>query len=200
VGSLALDDALRLVRRRGELMQEHGAGAMAAILGMSADEVAAIAREAGAEVANFNTPEQTTVSGRAEAVAAAIELAKARGAKRAIPLPVSAAFHCTLMEPAAAGMRPLIEATEVRPARAPLVGNVDARPLVEPEDLRRELIGQICGSVRWVDVVETLGRAGVRTYYEVGPGKVLSGLIGRCAPGATVVNAERLLAEAGARG
>jgi [acyl-carrier-protein] S-malonyltransferase len=96
-------------------------------------------------------------------------------------------------------MRPLIEATEVRAARAPLVGNVDARPLVEPEDLRQELIGQICGSVRWVDVVETLGRAGATTYYEVGPGQVLSGLIGRCAPGATVLTAERMLAKAGAR-
>ncbi len=195
-GALDLADALRLVRHRGELMQEHGAGAMAAILGMGPEEVAAIAAEAGAEVANYNTPEQTTISGRAAAVERAIELARERGAKRALLLPVSAAFHSTLMAPAAEGMRPFIAAVPMAPARAPLVADVDARPLTEPDDLRQELIDQITGSVRWVDVVATLTDAGVTSFYEIGPGKVLAGLIGRCAPAAAVVTAERALASA----
>jgi len=196
-GALDFAAALRLVRRRGELMQEHGAGGMAAILGLSPAEVAAIAREVGAEVANFNAPDQTTVSGRAEAVQAAVDLAKTRGAKRAIPLSVSAAFHSGLMTPVVDGMAPLLDAVAMRPARVPLVANVDSRLLVEPDDLRLELREQICGAVRWVDVMETLRQKGVSTFYEIGPGKVLAGLIGRCAPEATVVTAERVLAHAG---
>lgn len=194
-GALAFGDALRLVRRRGELMQEHGAGAMAAVLGMAPDDVAAAARDARAEVANFNAPDQTTISGRVEAVERAMALATERGAKRVVPLPVSAAFHSSLMAPVAEAMRPEIAGTAFSVARVPLVGNVDARFLVEPQALRDELIGHICGSVRWVDAVAALGDAGVTTYFEIGPGKVLAGLIGRCAPGATVFNAERLLAE-----
>ncbi|MGH2617054.1 MAG: ACP S-malonyltransferase, partial [Thermomicrobiales bacterium] len=194
-GALDFEDALRLVRRRGELMQEHGAGAMAAILGMTAAEVAGVAQEAGAEVANFNTPAQTTISGRADAVQRAIELAKERGAKRAVPLPVSAAFHSSLMAPVAEAMRPLLDATPFRAGCVPLVADVDARFLIEPDELRQELVDQICGSVRWVDVVSALGHAGVTTYYEVGPGKVLAGLIGRCAPDATAITAERALSE-----
>ena len=124
-GSLAFEDALRLVRRRGELMQEHGAGAMAAILGLPAEDVAAIARDAGAEVANFNTPVQTTVSGRAAAVERAIALAKERGAKRALLLPVSGAFHSTLMAPVAEAMRPLIDGTAIHAGRVPLVADVE---------------------------------------------------------------------------
>lgn len=194
-GALDFVDALRLVRRRGELMQEHGAGAMAAILGMPACAVADVARDAGVEVANYNAPDQTTVSGRGDAVERAMALAKERGAKRAIRLAVSGAFHSSLMAPAAEGMRPLIEHVPMKPARVPLIGNVDATAATDPDALRQELIGQICGAVRWVDTVETLGRAGVTTYYEVGPGKVLAGLIARCTPGAEVITAERLLAE-----
>lgn len=195
-GSLSLEDALRLVHRRGELMQEYGAGAMAAIIGLPPDDVAAVARDAGAEVANYNSPEQTTVSGRAEAVERAMALAKERGAKRALLLPISAAFHSSLMAPAAEGMRPMIEATSFQPARVPLIGNVSAEPLRQPDELRQELIEHICASVRWVDSVATLGREGVDTYYEIGPGRVLAGLIGRCDPRARVRGAERLLAEA----
>jgi [acyl-carrier-protein] S-malonyltransferase len=195
-GSLAFEAALRLVRRRGELMQEHGAGAMAAILGLPAEDVAGIARAAGVEVANFNTPVQTTVSGRTASVERAIALAKERGAKRALLLPVSAAFHSTLMTPVAEVMRPLIEETAVKPGRVPLVADVDARFLRDPADLRAELVDQICGSVRWVDVVSALVDAGVTTFYEIGPGQVLAGLIGRCAPEATVITAERMIADA----
>jgi [acyl-carrier-protein] S-malonyltransferase len=197
-GSLDFSDALRLVRRRGELMEEHGAGAMAAILGLTPEDVAAVAHDAGVEVANYNAPDQTTVSGRRDAVERAIALAKERGAKRAILLPVSGAFHSRLMAPVAEAMRPLIDGTPFAEGRVPLVADVDARVLRDPGELRQELVDQICGSVRWVDVVQTLGRAGVTTFYEVGPGKVLSGLIGRSAPGATVIAAERILADAGA--
>jgi [acyl-carrier-protein] S-malonyltransferase len=176
-------------------MQEHGAGAMAAILGLAAEDVAAIARDAGVEVANFNTPVQTTVSGRIVAVERAIALAKERGAKRALLLPVSGAFHSTLMAPVAEAMRPLIDGTEVHAGQVPLVADLDARFLRDPADLRDELVDHICGSVRWVDVVEALTGAGVTTFYEIGPGQVLAGLIGRCAPGATVCTAERMVAD-----
>ena len=195
-GSLAFADALRLVRRRGELMQEHGAGAMAAILGLAAEDIAAIARDAGVEVANFNTPVQTTVSGRTAAVERAIALAKERGAKRSLLLPVSGAFHSRLMVPVAEAMRPLIDETEVHAGQVPLVADLDARFLRDPADLRDELVDQICGSVRWVDVVGALVGAGVTRFYEIGPGQVLTGLIGRCAPEATVITAERKVADA----
>jgi [acyl-carrier-protein] S-malonyltransferase len=152
-----------------------------------------VAAEAGAEVANFNAPEQTVVSGRLDAVERAMALARERGAKRAVPLPVSAAFHSSLMAPAVEGMRPLLEAVAMRAARVPLVTNVDARPIAAPEAVRRELIEQIVAPVRWVDVVRTMADAGVTTFYEVGPGKVLAGLIARCAPGTATVAAEGLV-------
>jgi [acyl-carrier-protein] S-malonyltransferase len=168
---------------------------MAAILGLAAEDVAAIARDAGAEVANFNTPVQMTVSGRTAAVERAITLAKERGAKRAVLLPVSGAFHSTLMAPVADAMRPLIDGTAVRAGRVPLVADLDAGMLSEPCDLRSELVEQICGSVHWVDVVRALVDSGVTTFYEIGPGQVLAGLIGRCAPEATVITAERMTAD-----
>ena len=195
-GALDLTEAVRLVRRRGELMQEHGAGAMAALLGMTPGEVVALAAEAGVEVANYNAPGQIVVSGRSEAVVAAVGLARGRGARRAVVLPVSGAFHSSLMAPVVGGLRPLVEAATVRPARVPLVANVNARPIREPDDLRRELLDQICAPVRWVDVVERLGDAGVSRFYEVGPGRVLTGLVGRIVAGSEAIPAEALLAEA----
>ncbi len=192
-GALSLEDGLQLVRRRGELMQQHGAGAMAAILGMDPDVVAAVARDAGVDVANFNAPDQTTVSGPRAAVEKAMELAKERGAKRAILLPVSGAFHSQLMKGAEDGMRPYLMAVPMVPPEVPLVANVDAAILAETDDIRQELINQICGSVRWVDVVNTLTNEGVTRYIEIGPGKVLAGLLGRSAPGASVETAEKLL-------
>lgn len=192
-GALSLEDGLHLVRRRGELMQQHGAGAMAAILGMEPNAVADVARDAGVDVANFNAPDQTTVSGTAEAVEKAMELAKERGAKRAILLPVSAAFHSSLMKGAEEGMRPYLMAVPMVPPEIPLVANVDAAVLVDTDDIRAELINQICGSVRWVDVVKTLSGEGVTRYIEIGPGKVLAGLLARSAPGSSVETAEKLL-------
>lgn len=192
-GALDARDAIRLVRRRGQLMQEHGAGAMAAVMGMDPAAIAEVAAAAGAEVANYNAPDQTTVSGTAAAVERAMELAKERGAKRAILLPVSAAFHSSLMAPVVEEMRGLLAETAFAPARVPLVADVDARPITHPDDLRQELVDQICASVRWTDVVATMTGAGVTTFYEVGPGKVLSGLIGRCNRDATTITAESLL-------
>lgn len=177
-------------------MQEHGAGAMAAVIGLAPAAVSEVAAEAGAEIANFNAPDQTTVSGREAAVERAMALAKERGAKRTIRLPVSAAFHSSLMAPVVDGLRPMIEAVPLRPAEPPLIGNVDARPLRDPATLRRELLDQIITPVRWVEVVAALAATGVETCYEVGPGKVLAGLIGRCAPGVTTVTADSLLAAA----
>lgn len=191
-GSLDALDAVRLVRRRGELMQEHGAGAMAAVLGLAPEIVAEAATEAGAEVANFNAPDQTTVSGRSDAIERAMALAKERGAKRTVRLPVSAAFHSSLMAPVVDGMGPLLERTTIQPARVPLVANVDARFLTHPDDLRQELLDQICASVRWVDVIAALGAAGVRQAYEVGPGKVLAGLVARCDRDLKVTTAESI--------
>ncbi len=193
-GSLGLGDALRLVRRRGELMQEHGAGAMAAILGLSPADVASVAAESGVEVANHNAPGQTTVSGRREAVENAMALARSRGARRAVLLPVTGAFHSSLMAPAAEGMRPLIDAATVAPAAVPLVTNVDATPIKDPAAIRAELVAQICAPVRWVDVVERLRAEGVTRVVEVGPGKVLAGLVPRIARDIEVTTAEALLA------
>lgn len=192
--ALTLPDALRLVHRRGELMRTHGTGAMAALLGLAPDVVDEVAAETGVEVANYNAPRQTTVSGRREAVERTMALAKERGAMRAIRLPVTGAFHSSLMAPAADGMRPLLAAVAVARPAVPLVANVDARPIREPDDLRRELVEQICAPVRWIDVVARLRAEGVTRCYEVGPGKVLAGLIPRIARDVQVTTAEALLA------
>lgn len=192
-GALSLEDGLQLVRKRGELMQQHGAGAMAAILGMDSASVAAVASDAGVDVANYNAPDQTTISGTHDAVEKAMTLAKERGAKRAILLPVSAAFHSTLMKGAEEGMLPYLMAVPMVPPDVPMVGNVDAAILAETDDVRQELIHQICGSVRWVDVVRTLSSEGVTHFIEIGPGKVLAGLLARSAPDATIETAEKLL-------
>lgn len=192
-GSLDLGDAVRLVRRRGDVMQEHGAGAMIAVIGMDSDAAEQLARDSGVEVANDNAPGQIALSGRPEAIGRASALARERGAKRVVTLPVSGAFHSSLMRTAAEAMAPFINHTSVQPARYPLVTNVDARPITDPDDLRRELIDQICAPVRWIDVVRTMQQAGITTFYEIGPGKVLAGLISRIIPGANVTPADQLL-------
>lgn len=191
--ALDLGDAVRLVRRRGELMQEHGAGAMVAVIGLEPDVVDQLARDAGVEVGNHNAPGQITLSGRREQVARASELARERGAKRAIMLPVSGAFHSSLMQPATEAMAPFIKRASVSSATYPLVTNVEARAVTDPDDIRRELIDQICAPVLWVDVVRTMHEAGTTTFYEVGPGKVLTGLISRIVPGAEAIPADTLL-------
>ncbi len=192
-GALAFGDALRLVRRRGELMQEAvpvGEGAMAAILGLDSATVEALAAEASdgdhhCSVANYNEPRQTVVAGHRQAVERAAELAKERGARRALILPVSAPFHSPLMEPARIGLAPLLEETRFEELQMPVVSNVDARPLTAGQEARTALVRQVDSPVRWVESVEWMaGDGGVGTFVEVGPGAVLSGLIRRITPDA----------------
>ena len=191
-GVLTLRDAVRLVRRRGELMQEAvpvGLGAMAAILGLEADTVEEIAREAsrGGEtcsVANYNSPEQTVVAGHDPAVRRATEIASDRGAKRAILLPVSAPFHSPLMRPAREGLEPRLRETEFLDPEVPVVSNVDARPVADGAAAREALIRQVDSPVRWVESVRWMaGEAGAARFLEVGPGSVLSGLVRRILDG-----------------
>jgi [acyl-carrier-protein] S-malonyltransferase len=185
-GCLRLADAARLVSLRGRYMQEAvpvGHGAMAALLGLSPEQAEGLCRdEARGEVlsaANFNSPDQTVIAGTAAAVARAIEAAPARGAKRAIPLSVSAPFHCDLMAPARERLRPDLEAAHFSDLLCPLVTNVDARPLQRGDEARSSLIRQVTAPVRWEASIRELHRLGARIFVEVGPGKVLSGLVRR---------------------
>jgi [acyl-carrier-protein] S-malonyltransferase len=197
VGSLGFADALQLVRRRGELMEEHGLGGMLVVIGLEEATVIDLAAEAGVEIANINAPGQITLSGRADALERAEELARYRGARRVVRLPVNAAFHSSLMRPVVHALRPLVEAIPLAPPRVPLLANVDARPLTEPAELRRELLEQIAKPVRWVDVVNAAAARGVDHYIEIGPGRVLTGLIARIQPAARIDTAEGLLSQFG---
>jgi len=190
-GSLAIVDAARLLRIRGRAMQRAvpvGAGAMAALLGLELEAAVAIAAEAAqdqvCEAANDNGGGQVVVSGDKAAVERAIEIAKARGAKRALMLPVSAPFHCALMRPAADAMAEALDQVAVKPPAVPLICNVTAQPVTAPNEIVRRLIEQVTGTVRWRESVAFMASSGVRTFYEVGAGKVLSGLVKRIADSA----------------
>ncbi len=192
-GSLTLSDTARLLRARGAAMQEAvpvGLGAMAAILGLDFDTVAEIAVEAAdgevCQAANDNDPAQVVVSGHTAAVNRAVEIAKARGAKRALLLPVSAPFHCDLMQPAAAAMAEALAAVVVEAPSMPVVVNVRAEAVTEPDRLRALLIAQVTGSVRWRESVQFMEAAGVTEFWEIGSGKALSGMIKRIIKGADV--------------
>jgi len=189
--SLSIADAARLLRIRGRAMQKAvpvGAGAMAALIGLEYGEAKVIAAEAaGADVcaaANDNGGEQVVLSGAKAAVERAVEIAKTRGAKRAMLLPVSAPFHCALMQPAADAMAEALAKVAVEPPTVPLVANVLAQPISKPADIVRSLVEQVTGTVRWRESVLFMTQAGVTTFYEVGAGRVLTGLIKRIAPGA----------------
>jgi [acyl-carrier-protein] S-malonyltransferase len=185
-GALSFSDAVSLVRARGRFMQESvpaGVGAMAAIVGLAPGEVEAACREAAqgetVSPANYNSPEQTVIAGHAAAVARASEACLARGAKRAIPLTVSAPFHCALMSPAREKMRPLLETATFAKASPSVVTNADAAPESEGARLRDALVRQIDSPVRWVQSVQRLFRDGVDRALEIGPGNVLAGLVRR---------------------
>jgi [acyl-carrier-protein] S-malonyltransferase len=191
-GSLDPAEAARLVRIRGRAMQQAvpvGVGAMAALLGLEFDAAAAVAAEAAqgqvCQAANDNGGGQVVVSGDRTAVERAVELAKARGARRAMMLTVSAPFHCALMQPAADAMAQALATAQVRAPKVPVVANVMARPVTEPNEIVRSLVAQVTGTVRWRESVAFMALAGVTTFYEVGAGKVLSGLVKRIADGAT---------------
>jgi [acyl-carrier-protein] S-malonyltransferase len=190
--SLSIADAARLLRIRGRAMQKAvpvGAGAMAALIGLELDDVKAIAGDASdvgiCAAANDNGGGQVVLSGAKSAVEHAVELAKARGAKRAMLLPVSAPFHCPMMQPAADVMAEALTRVSIRPPVVPLVANVLARPIDQPQDIVKSLVAQVTGTVRWRESVSFMAQAGVTTFYEVGAGKVLTGLIKRIADGAT---------------
>jgi [acyl-carrier-protein] S-malonyltransferase len=194
-GSLALADAARLLRLRGEAMQRAvpvGEGAMAAIIGLDREDVRTIAAEAAAsricQVANDNGGGQVVVSGHKDAVERAMAAAKERGAKRTVLLPVSAPFHCSLMAPAAREMEAALASVEIRAPAAPVVANVTARPHGDPASIRRCLVEQITGTVRWQDSVAWMAASGADRFYELGAGRVLSGLIRRIVPEAEVAS------------
>jgi [acyl-carrier-protein] S-malonyltransferase len=195
-GAIDFADAVRLVRRRGELMQEAvpvGEGAMAAILGLDEAAVGRITVAAAGDevcsVANLNSPVQTVISGSAAAVGRAMELAGEAGARRVIPLAVSAPFHSPLMAPARAGLEPSLAAVEFRKAAVPVVTNIDARPSVKADAVRDALARQVDGPVRWVESVQWMvDEGGVEAFVEIGPGAVLTGLIRRIARGVPAIN------------
>lgn len=184
--TFTLEDAVRVVRRRGRFMQEAvplGVGAMAAILGLDAARLAALCSEAaGGEVvapANLNGPGQVVVAGHAGAVARLSALALAAGAKRAVPLPVSAPFHCALMEPAASRLAEVLDGVAFADPRIDVYTNVDAAPVRSAQAARAALVRQVASPVRWEAEVQAMVAAGVDTFVEIGPGKVLSGLVKR---------------------
>jgi [acyl-carrier-protein] S-malonyltransferase len=196
-GTFSFVDAVRIVRRRGRYMQEAvpvGAGAMAAVLGLDRAKVAQACEEAAqgdvVSPANLNAPGQVVIAGNTAAVARAGERAKALGARRVVPLPVSAPFHCALMKPAEERLAPELRALRTYAPAVPVVANVDAEPKTEAADAVEALVRQIASPVRWEDVIARLASSGVRAYVEVGPGSVLSGLIRKIDREARVANLE----------
>jgi [acyl-carrier-protein] S-malonyltransferase len=197
-GALAFEDALVLTRRRGELMYEAGLarpGAMAALLGLSAEDAEAACAEAASagivRAANLNAPGQVVISGEPAAVDAACERAKARGAKRAIRLEVSGAFHSPLMEPAAKGLAEALAAVTIRDARCPVISNAWARPVQRADEIRQALAEQLLASVRWEASMRWLRKeGGVEGFLELGTGKVLRGLLRTIDPSASSWNVE----------
>lgn len=192
-GSLSIADAARLLRLRGSAMQAAvpvGVGAMAALLGLEFDVAREVAAEASApgevcEAANDNAPGQVVVSGHKAAVERAVEIAKGKGGRRAVILPVSAPFHCSLMQPAADAMAAALADVTIHAPVVPLVANVLARPISDPAEIRARLVEQVTGTVRWRESIEWLSGEGVDTFVEIGAGKVLSGMVKRIAKDAS---------------
>ncbi|MDD8023479.1 MAG: ACP S-malonyltransferase [Paracoccaceae bacterium] len=187
-GALSVTDTAKLLRLRGQAMQSAvpvGVGAMAAVLGLDLAAVQDVAAEAAqgevCQAANDNDPAQVVISGHKAAVERAAEIAKARGAKRALLLPVSAPFHCALMQPAADAMAEALAATAIATPVVPVVANVVAQAVSDPEEIRKLLVAQVTGSVRWRESVQWMVGAGVTEFWEIGAGKALSGMIKRIA-------------------
>ncbi len=191
-GALSIADTARLLRIRGDAMQKAvpvGVGAMAALLGLDFDAAAAVAREAAqgevCQAANDNGGGQVVISGAKAAVERAMDLAKAKGAKRALLLPVSAPFHCALMQPAADAMAEALAKVDIKAPRVPVVANVLAAPVSDPAEIRRRLVEQVTGTVRWRESIAYMAGQGITQFVELGAGKVLSGLVKRIAEGAS---------------
>ena len=188
-GTFSLADAAQLLKIRGQAMQKAtpvGTGAMAALLGLDFAEAAAVAAEAAqgdvCQAANDNTAGQVVISGHKAAVERALDIAKAHGAKRAIMLSVSAPFHCALMQPAADAMAEALAKASMKPPVVPLIANVVAGPIADPLLIRQKLVEQVTGTVRWRECVDFMAKQGVTRFYELGAGKVLTGLLKKNAP------------------
>ena len=196
-GGLAFADAVRVVRQRGTFMQEAvpvGTGSMAAILGLGLDDLAVVCSEAAqgqvVAPANFNSDGQVVIAGHTEAVDRAIVLAKEKGAKRAMPLPVSAPFHCSLMIPAGERLATVLNGIDVGEMTLPVIANVEAAPNQDSARVRELLVKQVSAPVRWQETIASMVELGVDRYVEIGPGKVLSGLAKRMAKGSTIQNVQ----------
>lgn len=206
-GSLTLADAVRLVRERGRMMHHEGTlcpGSMAAIIALDQEILQEICEEATRQassqrtgnhpgegqvaIANYNAPGQVVISGENHALHLAMEMARARGAKRVMPLAVSGAFHSPVMQPAAVGLAQAIAATPVKDAQIPLLSNIHANPLSSAQKIREELAQQIASPVQWTRSVEYMASAGVTTFIEIGPGQTLTGMVKRIAKGTTLLN------------
>jgi len=192
---LTFQEAVQLVRARGQLMQGAGdlqTGAMAAIIGMEEAVLAEICTATGVDIANLNAPDQIAISGAADAIQQAQDLATERGARRVVPLKVSAAFHSALMEPAVAPMREKLAHVSFKKASVSVISNVSATPLDIPGGLVDELATQIRSSVQWFRTIQYMKSQGVTSYIEIGPGKVLTGLVRRIDPDAETINLSSL--------
>ena len=196
-GTFSLPDAARLLRTRGRAMQEAvpvGEGAMAALLGATLEQARDIAGEAAedqvCDIANDNAPGQVVLSGNGDAVERAVALAKERGVRRAVMLSVSAPFHCRLLQPAAEAMEEALSTVDMSPPEPPLVANVSAEPVSDPDEIRELLVAQVTGLVRWRECVLAMRDAGVGTVVEIGAGKVLTGLARRIDPDLVALSVE----------
>jgi [acyl-carrier-protein] S-malonyltransferase len=190
-GALSFDDGIRLLRRRGELMQAAGdqrPGTMAAVLGLARDLCDEVCRETGAEVATDNAPGQVVIGGALDVVEQAMEAARGRGAARTVQLSVSGAFHTSLMQPAADGLAGPIAAAAIAPPIVPVVANCTATPIQEADQIRGELVTQVTQTVQWTRTMEFLGNQGIAVFFEIGPGHVLNSIVKRMRRDATAIN------------
>jgi len=190
-GVLTFEDALRVVRQRGQFMEEAcqaTAGGMAAIIGLDEAKTREACAEAGVELANLNCPGQIVISGRSDRVPAACELAKLKGAKKALPLPVAGAYHSQLMAGAQPKLDGALQSVSLHPALVPVVSNVTAQPHGTPAEIHRRLLEQVTSSVRWEDSMRYLLSQGFTRFIELGPGKALSGFMKRIEPNAQMLN------------
>lgn len=192
-GSLRFENAVSLVRKRGQFMEEasrQNLGTMASVIGLSVEETRKVCVETGVEVANLNCPGQVVISGTKEKVEAASDLAKQRGAKKVIPLDVSGAFHSSLMQPAADRLKAEVENIEIKAPKVKIVTNVNAKYELTPQEIKENLVSQVKSSVLWEESIRYLAGQGVKRFIEVGPGKVLSGLLRRIDPALESYNVE----------
>ena len=190
-GALNIDQTALLVQERGRLMQEacdRNPGTMAAIIGLDQVALQEVARETGVWISNVNTGEQIVISGERMAVARAMDLCEARGAKKVIGLRVGGAFHSGLMEPARAGLIEAIERMDFRDSRIPIVANCTGKPISAAQDIKNELVAQVCGTVQWKGTIEYMVGSGVDSFLEIGPGRALSGMVKRIDRRANISN------------